>query len=61
MNKFQIFCRWFRQHFAIRVRNLGDGYIVGCFGPICFVLSVYRCGIHITAADAVAHMKKEEM
>ena len=57
-SKLWFFCR---RHFAVRVRDLGSGHLAGCFGPVCFVLSVYRCGKHIAGADAVEHLKLEEI
>ena len=53
--------RFLRQHFAVRFRSLDRGVLCGCFGPVCFCLSVYRCGVHTTGADAIAHLKKEEL
>lgn len=61
MSKFQKFFLWCKKHFAVRIRNFDGGHFCGCFGPVCFVLSLYHCGKHTSAADVIDHIKKEEI
>lgn len=61
MNKLHNFLFWCKKHFAVRIRNFDSGIVCGCFGPICFVLRLYRCGKHIAASDVISHLKKEEI
>lgn len=57
MKKFEKFFFWLKQHFAVRVRSFDNGQLCGCFGPICFILCVYRCGKHTAASDTIDHLK----